>query len=465
MQPALHTRLRPTPPAAAAIASLLCVAACTQYEPRPIDVSRHAEAFLERTPERPDAVAFATAITAPPAEHVTGESASIGPARAEVVALIFNADLRRVRAAAGVAQATAEHAGLWQDPVVGITYTDVVESVASPSEVFGNVSFSIPISGRLEIEKERLGQAHAAALAEAAELEWTVRIEVRRAWIEWTAALRSQEAAAQFTAQLDGVLEPIRAMERLGELTRVEARLFQLERVKAQGRMAQLDAQAKAARLRIDRLLGLPPEARVAYVPSTLTDAILPPEGLERLLLERNPTIVAAKAQFEVAELALEENIRAQIPDIGLSPGYGTENDLTQFNLGIYLPIPIFNGNRQGIAVAQAQREVARTAVERSIEDLLARCAAARIEVGAAVQQRELVEGQLLPLADTQYAELRELARLGEVDPLVLLDGISQQFEAKLGVIDARRMESTASIALAGLIGPPPTVTAEGPTP
>lgn len=443
----------------------ILVGGCQSYAPKPLSVSAHREAFLARAPDSGEVRAFADSL-AQPARPAASRSAlqPVSSDRAEVIALVFNADLRVARLRAGVAQASAEFAGLWQDPVVGVTYTDALESIGNPGEFFGNVAFTIPISGRLELEKERLGLAHAAALAEVAELEWDTRMRVRRAWVEWTAALRSRDAARDLLEHLDSVLTPIAAMEQAGELTRVQARLFHLERAKATAVLNQRELDVTTSRLAIDRLLGLPPTARVELVPAAFAAPLASAIDGDRDALLRSPRLLTARTEYEVAEKRLEQEVRSQIPDIGITPGYGTENGLKQFNLGLYLPIPIFNANRQAIAVAGAERESMRTAVEQAIEMLLADLAFARARAEAAVRQREIVEERLIPLAEVQYSELRELARLGEVDPLVLVDGINQQFEAKVGLVDARRGETLAAIDLVDLVGPPEKGAMSGPS-
>ncbi len=149
--------------------------------------------------------------------------------------------------------------------------------------------------------------------------------------------------------------------------------------------------------------------------------------------------------------------IRAQIPDIGLTPGYGEQDGIRQFTLGVFLPIPIFNGNRQAIEAAFAKREVARLEVERTVETIVADAALARTELRSLMRQRAIVEAELVPLVELQYAEARDLARLGEVDTLILLDGLKQQHEAKLRLVESRRDERLAVLALEAIAGPPPT--------
>ena len=60
----------------------------------------------------------------------------------------------------------------------------------------------------------------------------------------------------------------------------------------------------------------------------------------------------------------------------------------------------------------------------------------------------------LVPLVDTQYAEAREVARLGEVNTLILLESLKQQLDAKRQLIAAHRDEALAAIDIAEITGP-----------
>ena len=119
------------------------------------------------------------------------------------------------------------------------------------------------------------------------------------------------------------------------------------------------------------------------------------------------------------------------------------------------MALPLWNRNRRAIAEAEAAREVARAAFERAIEFREAAIAAARRVESGARAVRAVVEGELLPLAEAQYAESRELARLGEVNVLGLLTGLGQLLDARQRLVEARRDEALAAIEVREAIGAP----------
>lgn len=473
--------------ACAALAAL-AAAGCASYEPAPVDLSAHQVEFLDRTPESALDVpaggarrargggstsAALGALGAPDAGAVAAQqpaaldgsgaqtpNASDGLTleESELVALVFNAELRRAREQAGVARAGAENAGLWDDPRIALQFTRILESVSDPNELFGSFSMTLPISGRLEVEKKRLGLAHAAALARVAQMEWQVRMDVRREWARLAALNAQRESMREFASLLAGVVDVVEAMARDGEIAPIEARLFALERLSASVELHRLDAMCRESELATLHLLGLPPRTAAALlaqrVSAPVAEASLDDSALQQRVL-RGPALLVAMAEYEVAESTLEEQVRIQYPDLQIGPGYGTQNTDRQVLVGISVPLPILNGNRRGIAESHAAREVARASVELALESAIAAVALRQSQWGAARRQREIIEGELVPLVELQYAQAREVARLGEVNTLALMEGLKRRHEARMRLIDSARDEAIAAIDVEEILGPP----------
>lgn len=441
---------------------ILLAGGCQSYERHPLDMASHYAAFLARTPESPEVQAFAASLAAPApgtAEFDPGDGISC--AEAEVIALVFNADLRLARLRTGVTLATAENAGLWEDPTIGVDLTRIIESTPKPWKVFTSLGLTIPISGRLEIEKQRAGVEHAADLARVAQREWLVRMSVRRAWSEWSALDAHVSVTRDFLVRVDQVLSVVDKMEQAGELARTEARLFRIERAMKALELTVLESQTREADLRLRQIMGLSPDAPLWFQRSGIWPARseVPRDTTLSMdiagLTERSPAMLVAAAEYEAAEKALELEIRGQYPDLHMGPGLGREDGQNQVLIGLSIPIPILNANRRGIAEAQARREVARAGVETTLEQAIAELQAAKIRLASATRRRHTFATEIVPLVDAQYSDARQMARLGEVNTLVLLESLTRQHEAKIGLIAATRDEAIASIDIDELIGPP----------
>lgn len=440
-----------------ACAMALLAGGCQAYEARPLDMAGHASAFTKRGADGEEVRRFARLLAASEAAEGTGEfdaSDGITWAEGEVLALVFNADLRLARMRAGVTRATAESAGLWEDPTLGVDLTRIVESTPEPWKVMTSVGITVPISGRLEVEKQRASAEHVAELARVAEREWATRMAVRRAWTEWTLVQTRLDVTREFVQRVDEVLVVVSKMEQAGELSRTEARLFRIERANANAALALLESRAREAELHARQLMGMAPDAPLRLVPRSVGFARSGAAGDGAERARRNPGVVAAELAYAAAERALELQVRKQYPDLHIGPGFGRDEGQDEVMFGLSLPIPVLNANRQGIAEATAQREVARVAAEAVLEQAIASMHAASSRLAAATERRRVLENELVPLVDAQYADAREVARLGEVNSLVLLESLTRQHDAKVALVEAVRDEAMSEIDVAEIAGP-----------
>ena len=166
------------------------LAGCRSYEPRPLDLAGHRGAWHARTPADEPIRAFAKRL-AEAGDDTAGRfdpDDGLDLAEAELVALVFNPDLRMARLQAGVARATAEHAGLWPDPNFSTDVMRIADSASGRWFVSPGLSFTLPVSGRLAVERSRAEASERAALDRVAEQEWDVRRDLRMAWHHWSAA-------------------------------------------------------------------------------------------------------------------------------------------------------------------------------------------------------------------------------------------------------------------------------------
>lgn len=441
--------------------SIVWAGGCQSYERRPLDLARHHAQFLARSPESPEVRLFAQTLAARSTETQEtppnfDPSDGITCGEAEVLAVVFNAELRLARLRAGVTRASADYAGLWEDPTFGVDLVRIVESTPEPWKVTAGVGLTIPISGRLEIERQRAGAEHAVELARVAQREWQVRMSVRRAWCEWSAMEAQIAVMRDFVFRVGQILSVVDMMEQAGEMTRAEARLFRIEKATKAADLAVLESRARETELALRQLMGLSPSAalelRASGVgPTRSTERSTP--GLAELE-RRNPAMLVAGLEYEVAERSLELEIRKQYPDLHIGPGIGREDGQEQVQVGLSLPLPLLNANRQGIAEASAKRELARAAVEATLEQATTSLRAAEVRLAAAARRRLTLESEVVPLVDAQYSDARQLARLGEVNALVLLESLTRQQEAKVGLVEAARDEAMAAVELDEIMGP-----------
>jgi len=441
----------------AILAFSLAISGCRSYERRSINLAAHREAFLSGATLPDEAAAALT----------SAESESrVGVIAAEEVALLLNPQLRLARWQAGVARASADNAGLWDDPTIGIDLSKLLEGPSQGWEVLGSVGLTIPLSGRLSLERDAAQSLTEVERARIAVLEWETRGAVREAYFTWCGAYAACQEERAFSERLARILTLVEILAARGELARVEARLFQIEEVEAAGKLAELEASVARARVELLRVIGLAPTAKVEFDPSAFAseeisrdaqaaDVGSVAESAPAEHFGKHPSIAFAEAEYEAAERALALEVAKQYPDLQIGPGYGEQDGDRQFVLGLGIALPIFNANRQGIAESEAQREVARVAAEIAVESLVVERAAAEIELAAVRARRTVLVEGVLPLVEAQAGELRHLAELGgEVDALILLDSLKRGRDARLAIVDATRELRLAESRATTLRGP-----------
>lgn len=442
---------------AAVVSMMLAGIGCASYEARPVDVGAAREAWLSRLPSDDSARAFAKELAQ---REGTGAGVfnpddGLTLAEAEPVALVFNAELRLARLRAGVARATAETAGLWDDPTLGVGLERILKSVDNPWIVGASIDITIPISGRLDVEKAKANKELVAALVRVAAQEWATRAAVREQWVAWSAQKERAVLLAGLAARLEDVAALAKRQEEAGSMARIETRLFFVELESTKAQLITQEAKVREMEVGLKQLMGLAPEAPVKLVPTVVFDVAQESgPGMRGAMELQNPELAAVKAEYDVAEKAFRLEVRKQYPDLTIGPGYKNEDGASRLLLSAALPLPLWNQNKQGVAQAFAKREVAKGEFTATYEKLGARMAMAQTRYEAGRAMRRSVEEKVVPLADEQEAQVREVAGLGRVDPLLILEAIKTQHEAKVRLVDAREAESEGAIVLCELMGP-----------
>ena len=152
----MHRRTAPATGLIAWLAAGWGLWGCASYQPSPLDLASHAELWSSRDAGDGSVRAFAATLegSSPPPNGFDPDD-GLSLAEGEVVALVYNPDLRIARLRAGVAEAVATHAGLWADPVLGVDFLTLTKNAPNPLLVAPSVGLTVPVSGRLEAERAR----------------------------------------------------------------------------------------------------------------------------------------------------------------------------------------------------------------------------------------------------------------------------------------------------------------------
>ena len=429
-------------------------AGCQSYEPKPIDIGSYRNALETRLIDIEPVEQFVSRIANDSSAPATFNiSDGISPAEGEVIALFYNPELRIARLEAGAALAEFETSGLWKDPVFGFDGAEIT-SPSAPFEYSFMGNLTIPISGRLKVEKARAGAAYESQLRIIVNAEWNTRATLRKQWAAWAAASQRVTLLQDVIVQLEYINSIADTLREVGELNRVQHRLLQVELSSKLVELSEAELQEVQAKFELLGLIGLSPTAASMLLPTFPTFELPDVEDETARLIQANTELAVRIAEYETAEQSLHVEIKKQFPDITIGTGYGSQLHDNRFLVGLTIPLPILNANREGIAIANANREVARATAETTFSSLYRSLIAATITLEFKQSQRNHYEQTIVPMLEAQSHDIERIADLGEVDTYILLDTIKRHLEAKLHLIELQLAEFEATINVIRILGP-----------
>lgn len=425
--------------------AFLPVVGCQTYAPVPLQEEAVLAAWRERSLTLPLVRDFATRqLPTTRISPVFDMSDGVMLAEAECLALLFNPSLRTSRLAAAVARVGSAEAGRWEDPRLGIDAERIISGTDNPWIVGGLLNLTIPVSGRLSIEKRLAASAADVELLKVLDQERSVVAELRSRWADWSASKMRAEVIEQTISDLTVITAALSKLQGAGEIDPTEARLFEIDSVRRKGQL--IAARRDTARLEaeLQELMGLSPATPLKLIPSFSVVTVN-----AEATSTRHVKVQIARAEYTVAENALELEIRKQYPDLDLGGGFGTDEGESRVLGGISGPIPLLNGNRRAISEAFARRDAMRAAFEQELIAVESAIARLSNDTNAASEHLMQIENLLIPLVDRQLSESRRLLEIGEFNPLMLREAIDSAADAKLEILAARLSLSKAEAAQA----------------
>ncbi len=357
------------------------------------------------------------------------------------------------------------------DPAMSAARVEASEGRASQAGAFPNPALiarmeSAPFKGATTGDAEYLaginqrlpvgGRLGAATEAERLETE-RLRREHQIKMIEVQARVRGRFATTLFSAEV------ARLQEQLLELSRRAVTVARARREAGDAtadEVARTELEEARARLEEDKAHGLRELAFVALA-SSLGDPALRIESVEGALegvleipsvesvlaaLDGGPYNALARLDIEVAKARVDHVKAERIPDISLDLIYRRleVSKTNTFDVGVVVPLPIFDRNGGRIRAAEAERREAEARARSTRGDAVRRIREAHVKLTEAVNHTRLAKDQILPKAETvlKVAEARyavgELS-LADVLPirrdyaatrLAYLDGLREVMEA-----------------------------------
>lgn len=431
-----------------AIVAVLLLVGCASYMPAPFDIEEYRKELSQRPFDKDSISHYLSRLDLKEEVHYNVAD-GIDRKEAVILALLFNPVLRTARANANLPLREAHEAGRWADPVFSLDLERFLEGVQKPWVIGGMLSFALPLSGHLHIERERLfkeGEARAYRLLGA---EQAIKSEVENEWLEWSLLQERRSISLSYQKELIEGRKRSERLAELGELLPTEVRLLLIEEKRLNVGVLSIEEKITNSEYKLRYLMGLNPDATVTLVPST---SVTPVDQTSPV--ELTPQIRGALTEYEAAEYEVKAAIRRQFPDLSVGGGYGPDQGYDRGLFSLSLPLPFINRNRREIARAEAEREIRRSSVEEQYQELLSQVAQLKNSARLAEERLKLIKTGIAPLAEKQLVEVLSLAQAGENNVLLQLETYRALYETKVELLEALRARGEAINRLRAILHP-----------
>lgn len=368
-------------------------------------------------------------------------------------------ELEAARARVVAARARTRTAGRLPNPdgVLRVESAVLEGETFESAEFLAGLSQPLPLGGRLDAA-ERVAQAElrrAELDLEAAELELASR--VRGAFATAFYAQRAVELRSDLLAQSRDTVALGRVRLSHGDAASEEGLLSELASLEALHELERAETLSTTARGELLLALGLP-DLEIGSLAGDLEAALALP-SLDAVLerLGSNPLVLAADATLDAEGARVDLAHAERIPDLRLELLYRRieAEDRNAFDLGLSLPLPLFQGARSRTDETRARQDEARA--HRRSEELrlesLARVAHGRLAHARADLER--LDREVLPRVERILALQERRLSAGDVGLEEVLLARSRASEAHLERLEALRAALAAWADLAPLLPRP----------
>jgi cobalt-zinc-cadmium efflux system outer membrane protein len=346
---------------------LLTIAGCATYQDRPLSGPKTLDDFESRTLDGPDLQAYIQEKL--DAGH--RPLATWNLPELTLAAFFYSPELDVARARWAVAKGRKEAATERPNPTLGIApgfnSTTGYDAPVSPWIVGAVLDIPIETAGKRGYriaEAERLSEAARLQIAQTA---WELRHQIREAMLDLYAATETASLLRSRRSVQEDNVRRLEEMFQAGEISANELGQARIFRDEARLAMLDVDQQQVQARARLAGVIGVPAKALESKEFSFDTFEALPedvpPAETQRQALLNRADLLAALAEYQASQSALQHEIARQYPDVQIGPGYEFDQSENKWALGLSVTLPVFNRNRGAIAAAEADRAQAEARV------------------------------------------------------------------------------------------------------
>lgn len=357
------------------------------------------------------------------------------------------------------AQAALTTAQIFQNPGVEIS------SGQASSRQTGNASGGriemVGISQLIELpslrnarrEGAEAGVTSGSAALESARLNQ--RSAVKQAFFEVLRSLDASVLAAENHALLLQIRNRVKLRVEVGEAARYELVKSEAETLAAESAARSAELRVTQARSRLRALIGAPLAPSFEVVPEPLLPANLPVLSELRLdMLAQQPQLKVREAETRRAEAGVAQERAARLPQPTIRLSLQREPDMSQWNIGVSLPLPLWNRRAGSVREAMANLQWVEAQTQQMHLGLLAELDQAYGRYEIAKGQVETFESGLMKMAEGAMKVAEAAYHYGERGILDYLDAqrvlrttrmdyLNARYELQAAMIDIERLRAT----------------------
>lgn len=379
---------------------ILSLTGCAHYAPDPLDGGKGALAQPETTfLVRPyglgsgnSAQTLAIDLSAPLSDQAIA-----------AIAVMANPDLKALRARSDINDAQVFSAGLMPDPTLSLGVDPILSGTDPVAGLAGALGLNLNALRTRAVVRQKALVEQRQARMDLVWAEWQTAGQARLQAVRIGALTEQLMLARQSLSSAEELLGRYGAAAGRGDVSADPLQSARIAAVDAQQATRQTEKDLAAAKLELNRLLGLPPAMSIRVISSSPVAQNVDADHLFAIAQAERSDLRALREGYAAQEAALRKAILDQFPTLDLTIN-GARDTARNVTLGpaIGFTLPLWNRNRGGIAIEKATRAALMAEYD-------ARLFQTRAEIAAAVAALSISRRQYDEL-DSGVAEASRLA-------------------------------------------------------
>lgn len=427
-----------------AVVPCLWLVGCTTYRPLPQDAGRNASEFASRS-----------------LRDYSGTRQGATLQALTKAAYHFHPSLAEARAEVDAADAAILTAGQRPNPTASFAPEyDFTHNPGLSPWIWGlSVEFPIETGGKRAARVLKARAEANGARCKLASAAHKVRNGVRLAIIDLAAADARVAMLEEQRHIQEDLVQVLKDRVAAGETPLTELSTYHLALNRAALDVAAARRDAGKARATLATAIGVPASALTGLkLDFNLAALNLPDDRACRSALKTHPEVLAALADYAIAEAALKLETTHQYPDLKIGSGFLWDQGDKKWQLpGLGMELPVFHRNQGPVAEAIARRKAAAVRLAAAQARVSGDLDVAKASLAGA--QRQAHEAEQLLGAERKAEDLSEKnLKAGGGDRLELLTAKVQSAAGRVSLLEAQVLAQQAAAALEDAARPAPVI-------